>query len=152
MAKTMKQQRQSGFLMAQIRQVSERIFLRQLKDYGIEINPAQGRIMFALWQKDAVPINELVQKTKLEKSTMTSMLDRLEDMGYVKRRRSQQDRRKILIYRTKKDKAMENKYVEVSQEMTVLYYEGFSAGEISRFEQDLKRILNNLTTFEANLK
>ena len=148
----MKQQRQSGFLMAQIRQVSERIFLRQLKDYGIEINPAQGRIMFALWQKDAVPINELVQKTKLEKSTMTSMLDRLEDMGYVKRRRSQQDRRKILIYRTKKDKAMENKYVEVSQEMTVLYYEGFSAGEISRFEQDLKRILNNLTTFEANLK
>lgn len=152
MAKTMKQQRQSGFLMAKIRQVSERIFLRRLKDYGIEINPAQGRIMFALWQKDGTAINELVEKTKLEKSTMTSMLDRLEEMGYVKRRRSRQDRRKILIYRTKKDKAMESKYVEVSQEMTALYYEGFSAGEICRFEQDLKRILNNLTAYEANLK
>jgi DNA-binding MarR family transcriptional regulator len=152
MTKTMKQQRQSGFLMAKIRQVSERIFLRRLKDYGIEINPAQGRIMFALWQKDGVPINELVQKTKLEKSTLTSMLDRLEEMGYVKRRRSRQDRRKILIYRTKKDKAMENKYVEVSQEMTELYYEGFSAGQINRFEQDLKHILNNLTTLEAKFK
>jgi DNA-binding MarR family transcriptional regulator len=152
MKKTMKQQSQSGFLMAQIRQVSERIFVRRLKEYGIEINPAQGRIMFALWQKDGIAINELVQKTKLEKSTLTSMLDRLAEMGYIKRQRSRQDRRKILIYRTKKDKAMENKYAEVSQEMTVLYYEGFSAGEISRFEQDLKHILNNLTTYEANLK
>lgn len=150
--KTMKQQRQAGFLMAKIRQVSERIFLRRLKECGIEINPAQGRIMFALWQKDGIAINELVQKTKLEKSTMTSMLDRLEEMGYVKRKRSQKDRRKILIYRTKKDKAMERKYVEVSQGMTELYYGGFSADEINRFEQDLKHILNNLTTFEANLK
>ncbi len=148
--KTMKQQHQSGFLMAKIRQVSERIFLRQLKDYGIEINPAQGRIMFALWQKDGVAINELVQKTKLEKSTLTSMLDRLEDMGYVRRQRSRKDRRKILICRTKKDKAMEGKYVEVSQQLSKLYYKGFSETQIDRFEKDLQRILDNLVEFETN--
>ncbi len=146
----MKQQRQSGFLMAKIRQVSERIFLRKLKDYGIEINPAQGRIMFALWQKDGVAINELVQKTKLEKSTLTSMLDRLEVMGYVRRQRSRKDRRKILIYRTKKDKAMEGKYVEVSQELTKLFYKGFSESQIDHFEKDLQRILDNLVDFETN--
>jgi DNA-binding MarR family transcriptional regulator len=150
--KTMKQQRQAGFLMAKIRQVGDRIFLRKLKDYGIEINPAQGRIMFALWQKDGTAINELAQKTKLEKSTLTSMLDRLEEMGYIRRQRSRKDRRKILICRTKKDKAMENRYVEVSQELTRLFYRGFTAGEISRFEQDLKRILNNITAFETKLK
>jgi DNA-binding MarR family transcriptional regulator len=150
MPKTMKQQRQSGFLMAKIRQVSERIFVRKLKHYGIEINPAQGRIMFALWQEDGVAINELVQKTKLKKSTLTSMLDRLEEMGYVKRQRCRKDRRKILIYRTEKDKAMESKYVEVSQELTRLFYKGFSKGQIDRFEQDLQRILDNLVEFEAN--
>jgi len=150
MAKTMKQQRQSGFLMAKIRQVSERIFLRRLKDYGIEINPAQGRIMFALWQADGVPINELVQKTKLEKSTLTSMLDRLEDMGYIRRQRSRKDRRKILIYRTKKDKLMEAKYVEVSQDLTKLFYKGFTETRIDRFEKDLQQILDNLVQFETN--
>jgi DNA-binding MarR family transcriptional regulator len=152
MTSKMKQKRQAGFLMAKIRQVSERIFVRKLKECGIEINPAQGRIMFALWQDDGVSINKLVKKTQLGKSTLTSMIDRLEEMGYVKRRRSRQDRRQILIYRTEKDKVMERKYVQVSQEMTALYYEGFSTGEISRFEQDLKHILNNLTTYEANLK
>ena len=137
MAKTMKQQRQAGFLMAKIRQVSERIFVRKLKEYGIEINPAQGRIMFALWQKDGITINELAQKTQLGKSTLTSMLDRLEQMQYLKRRRCRKDRRKILLFRTEKDKAMERKYIEVSQEMTILFYEGFSPSEINRFEVDL---------------
>jgi DNA-binding MarR family transcriptional regulator len=148
----MRQQRQGGFLMAKIRQVSERIFVRRLKEYGIEINPAQGRIMFALWQNDGVSINKLAKKTQLGKSTLTSMLDRLEEMGYLKRRHCRKDRRKILIYRTEKDKAMEGKYVQVSQEMTVLYYEGFSTGEINRFEQALKHILDNLTAFEVKLK
>ena len=135
--------------MAKIRQVGGRISERMLKKYGVEINNAQGRIMFALWQEDGISINELAKKTQLGKSTLTSMLDRLEKMGYVKRERSKKDRRKILIRRTKKDKALEGKYVEVSQQMTKLYYKGFTKNEIGRFENDLTRILNNLTDFEA---
>ncbi len=149
--KKMKEQRQAGFLMAKIRQVSGRIFERTLKQYNIEINSAQGRIMFALWQKDGISINELSKKTQLKKSTLTSMLDRLERMGYVRRQRSKKDRRKILIRRTEKDRTMEKKYVEVSEEMTRLFYKGFSKNQIDRFEKDLERILDNLTEFEGNL-
>jgi len=149
--KKMKEQSQAGFLMAKIRQVGERIFVRRLKQHDIEINPAQGRIMFALWQKDSIPINELAKKTQLKKSTLTSMLDKLEKMGYIRRQYSKTDRRKILIKRTEKDRAMEKKYVEVSEEMTRLFYKGLSKSEIYRFEKDLKLILNNLIEFEANM-
>jgi len=149
--KKMKEQSQAGFLMAKIRQVGERIFVRRLKQYGIEINPAQGRIMFALWQKDGIPINELAKKTQLKKSTLTSMLDRLAKLGYIKRLHSKEDRRKILIKRTEKDRRMEKKYVEVSEEMTRLFYKQFSRSQIDRFENDLEHILDNLTEFEANL-
>ena len=146
----MEQQRQGGFLMAKIRQVAGRIFERILNEYGIEINSAQGRIMFALWQQDNISINELAQKTQLKKSTMTSMLDRLEKMGYIRRRRSKQDRRKILIKRTNKDRNLEKEYVKLSQEHTKLFYRGFSEDQIDRFEKDLKRILNNLVEYESN--
>jgi DNA-binding MarR family transcriptional regulator len=149
--KKMKEQSQAGFLMAKIRQVGERIFVRRLKQYGIEINPAQGRIMFALWQKDGIPINELAKKTQLKKSTLTSMLDRLVKLGYIKRLHSKEDRRIILIKRTEKDRIMEKKYVEVSEEMTRLFYKQFSRSQIDRFENNLERILDNLTEFEANL-
>ena len=147
----MKNQRQAGFLMAKIRQVSGRLFERTLKDYNIEINSAQGRIMFALWQADGISINELAKKTKLKKSTLTSMLDRLETMGYIKRQRCKEDRRKILIKRTKKDKNLETKYVELSGEITKLFYKGFSKTEIDRFEDNLTRILDNLTEFETKM-
>ena len=144
----MKSQRQAGFLMAKIRQVSGRVFERILKEYNIEINSAQGRIMFALWQADGISINELAQKTQLKKSTLTSMLDRLENMGYVRRQRCKKDRRKILIKRTNKDKNLENRYVELSQEITKLFYKGFSKSQIDLFENDLVRILDNLTAYE----
>jgi len=147
----MKEQRQAGFLMAKIRQVAGRIFERMLNKYNIEINSAQGRIMFALWQQNNISINELAKKTQLKKSTLTSMLDRLEGMGYIKRQRSKKDRRVILIKRTNKDKNLENKYVELSQEHTAFFYKGFSESQIDRFEKDLELILNNLTEHESKM-
>lgn len=151
MTDSMKQQRQAGFLMAKIRQVGERVFLRRLKEAGIEINPAQGRIMFALWQEDGVSIQELVRKTQLSKSTLTSMLDRLETMDYVRRQRCDKDRRQILIYRTEKDRATEKQYVQLSEQMTDIWYEGFNEAEADRFEAYLQRILDNLVRYENDM-
>ncbi len=117
-----------------------------LKKAGIsEINPAQGRILFVLWKKDEIPITELARKTLLSKSTLTSMLDRLEEAGLIIRVPSKKDRRTILIKRTEKDKRLEKTYVQVSDEMTSLFYKGFTSGEIDTFEEYLKRILANLT-------
>ena len=95
--------REGGFLIAQIHQLSGRIFAGKLKKHKIdEINPAQGRILFALWKGDGVPIRDLAERTQLKKSTLTSMLDRLEDDGYIIRSSSSDDRRQILIFLTAK--------------------------------------------------
>ena len=146
---SMKRQRQGGFLIAKIHQVAGRIFARKLKQHGIdEINPAQGRIMFVLWRKDGISINELAKRTSLKKSTLTSMLDRLEATGHLERVPSRSDRRQILIQRTEKDKALEDVYIAASQDMTKLFYDGFTPAEVSRFERDLRRILENLNEFE----
>ena len=144
----MKDQPQGGFLISQIHQLGGRIFARKLRRHGIELNPAQGRIMFVLWRNDEISITELARQTSLGKSTLTSMLDRLERSGYVRRVPSPQDRRVVLIERTEKDKAFQELYIQVSQEMQALFYDGFSDTEIETFEQFLVRILGNLTASE----
>ena len=101
--------------------------------------------MFVLWEKDGIAINELAKRTSLAKSTLTSMLDRLEEAGHVTRVSSDEDRRKILIKRTDKDRAWQKTYVQVSKEMSELFYAGFSASEIDTFEAYLSRILDNLS-------
>lgn len=145
----MRNQRQGGFLISKIHHLGGRVFGRKLQEYQVEINPAQGRIMFVLWREDNIPINELAKKTSLAKSTLTSMLDRLEEAGYVERVRSEEDRRQVLIRRTEKDKAWQEVYVQVSQDMTRLFYAGFSESEIDKFEGYLGRILDNLLAHEG---
>ncbi len=145
----MRAKRQGGFLIAKIHQLAGRVCARKLKEHEIhEINPAQGRILFVLWEQDGIPIRELALRTQLEKSTLTSMLDRLEEGGYIRRVPSNEDRRTIHIYRTEKDRALQRQYARVSDEMAALFYRGFSVREIDRFEEYLGRILDNLIASE----
>lgn len=134
-----------GYLIAQIHQLGQRKFAKKLKKYQIiDINPAQGRILFALWKKDGLPIIELAEATSLSKSTLTPMLDRLEEIGHLRRVDSEGDRRKKLIYLTEKNKQLQDVYYQVSLEMKELYYKDFTEKEIDQFEEYLKRVLYNL--------
>jgi MarR family len=72
--------REGGSLVSRAHQISGRVFARVLKEYGIdELNPAQGRILFELWKEDGLSQAELAQRTRLDKSTLALMLDRLEE-------------------------------------------------------------------------
>ncbi len=116
-----------------------------LKRDQLDVNPGQGRILYVLWQNDEIPINELAKQTALVKSTLTTMLDRLEAEEHIIRVPSQDDRRTILIKLTEKNKALRKKYKRVSQEMTELFYQDFTTEEIDAFEAFLIRILKNLS-------
>jgi DNA-binding MarR family transcriptional regulator len=143
---TMKDQRMGGFLIAKVHQLAGRVFYKKLKEHAIdEINPSQGRILFPLWRNDGISINKLARETVLGKSTLTTMLDRLEEAGQIKRVPSETDRRKTLIFLTEKNKQLQNKYIQVSNEMTALFYDGFTPEEIDLFERSLERILANLS-------
>ena len=141
--------REGGFLIAKVHQVAGRIFARLLKDHGIEeISPPLGRVLFVLWQEDGIPIGELAKRTSLEKSTLTTLLDRLEASGFAERVRSEEDRRVVLVRRTAKDRSRQRAYEEVSEKMNRLFYAGLSVQEIDRFEETLRRLLANLTGLE----
>jgi DNA-binding MarR family transcriptional regulator len=141
--------REGGFLISKIKQVSGRIFDKKLKKYGIgDLNTAQGRIIFSLWQHDVMPITELAQQTALGKTTLTSMLDRLEQRGYIVMTTDEEDKRRSLISLSEKSKLLENQYALASSEMTELFYEGLSNAQIDEFENTLKHVLSNLVKYE----
>jgi len=144
----MTERRQGGFLLAKAHRLSGRVFSRLLRARRIEINSSQGRVLFVLWREDRIPITELARRTALGKSALTSMLDRLEGQGYVERVPDPKDRRAVRIARTDKDRAMESEYRRVSDEMTEIFYAGFPAADIARFEGYLERILENLERAE----
>jgi len=145
--------REGGFLISKIKQISERIFDKKLKAYGIsDLNNAQGRIIFMLWQKDNTPIADLARRTALGKTTLTSMLDRLELSGYIARNQVKKDKRITLVSLTDKSKSLKNRYEVLSKEMASLFYKGITETQIDEFETILKKILTNLVKFEGEDK
>ena len=134
-----------GFLITRIKQVGGRVFDRILSQKKIDVfNGAQGRILYVLWQDDGIPISELSRQTGLATTTLTSMLDRMETADLIYRDRGDKDRRKVRIFLTEKAKGLEEDYNAVSEEMSSIYYKGFSDQEIEQMESYLERVLKNV--------
>ena len=140
----MSKKRDGGYLISQIHQLTGRIFSKKLKDYQIDINHAQGRIIFALWKNDQIPINDLSKETALSKSSLTTMLERLEKSGHIIRKQSETDKRITIICLTSKSSSLRSDYQKISADMINLFYKDFTDDEISKFELSLKKILKNL--------
>ena len=145
MSEKLKQFSAGGFLISKIHQLSQRIFSKILREYELDLfNPSQGRVIFLLLQKDNIPIHELVEQTQLTKSTLSSHLDNLERIDFVKKIQSKDDKRETFIILTEKALKLKQDYIDVSNNMTKLFYDGFSEEEINRFEGYLQRCLQNL--------
>lgn len=77
-------------------------------------------------------------------TSLTSMLDRMEASGLICRDRGDKDRRKILICLTDAARSLEKEYNAVTDEISAIYYKGFSEDEIRQTEEYLRRILDNV--------
>lgn len=134
-----------GYLISRIKQVGTRLFDRMLADADIDaFNGAQGRILYVLWGKDGITISQLSAQTSLANTTLTSMLDRMETSGLIRREPSPRDRRALLIRLTDKARSLQADYDRISQQMNERYYEGFTVAEVRQFEAYLERVLSNL--------
>jgi len=134
-----------GFLISQISRVSSRIWERLLKECGVDtFNGPQGRILYVLWEHEKLTITDIAKLTSMANTTLTSMLDRMEAEGLVQRIPDKVNRRQIFISVTEKAKEYREKYDQISDDMNALFYKGFADVEIENFENQLRKILENL--------
>ena len=134
-----------AFLLTKIKQLGDRIFEKILGEKNIDaFNGAQGRILYVLWQKDGIPIKSLSEKCGLAITSLTTMLERMENHGLISRVQAETDKRKTLLYLTEKSRSLKSEYDAVSEKMSAIYYEGFSDKEVTQFEHYLERIRKNL--------
>src|ERR1700723_4514709 len=57
----------------------------------------QYLVMLVLWERDGVPVKEIGERLFLDSGTLTPLLKRLEQAGQIKRPRSTEDERQVLI-------------------------------------------------------
>ena len=134
-----------GYLINQIQKISSRKFNELLKEKNIdEFNGSQGVILYSLWNNRELTIKEIGKITGLAKTSLTSMLDRMEEKGLIRRKDNSEDKRSIKIMLTDKAKELEKDYNDISNKMSNIFYKNFSDKEINEIENYLERIISNL--------
>ncbi|PDT05906.1 MarR family transcriptional regulator [Rhizobium chutanense] len=69
--------------------------------------------MVALWSEDGQTVGGLGEKLFLESSTLTPLLKRLESAGYIRRERSKDDERVVVLRLTEEGKRLKEKALAI---------------------------------------
>ena len=98
--------------------------------------------MLVLWEHDDVPLKDIGERLFLDSGTLTPLLKRLEAADLVKRTRSTEDERQVLIALTPKGQALREKARAVPQ--AILASSACSLGELSSIKNDIVALRDRL--------
>lgn len=69
----------------------------------------QYLVLMVLWEKDALPVNDIAHRLLLETNTVTPLLQRMEKQGILTRKKGEHDKRQQIVSLTEKGRAMEQR-------------------------------------------
>ena len=67
----------------------------------------QYLVLMVLWEKDNQPVNDIARRLLLETNTVTPLLQRMEKLGFVSRKKGELDKRQQIVSLTSKGKNLE---------------------------------------------
>jgi MarR family transcriptional regulator, organic hydroperoxide resistance regulator len=102
----------------------------------------QYLVMLVLWERDGVPVKDIGERLFLDSGTLTPLLKRLETAGLIKRTRSTEDERQVLIALTQQGQALREKARTVPQ--AILATSACSISELSALKNELVALRDRL--------
>jgi MarR family transcriptional regulator, organic hydroperoxide resistance regulator len=102
----------------------------------------QYLVMLVLWERDGVPLKDIGERLFLDSGTLTPLLKRLEAASLVKRTRSTEDERQVLIALTSQGQALREKARAVPD--AILAASACSLTELSAMKNQLVTLRDRL--------
>jgi MarR family transcriptional regulator, organic hydroperoxide resistance regulator len=109
---------------------------------GLGLTYPQYLVMLVLWERDGVTVKEIGDRLFLDSGTLTPLLKRLEAAHLVKRTRSTEDERQVLISLTPQGHALKEKARNVPQ--AILAASACSVGELAAIRNELVALRDRL--------
>jgi DNA-binding MarR family transcriptional regulator len=91
------------------------LYTPYLKPLGITYT--QYIMFLVLWEEDSVKVSDLCRRLRLDTGTVTPMLKNTEKQGLIKRTRSEEDERVVVVTLTEEGKALYNKAKDIPEKV-----------------------------------
>ena len=112
----------------------------------LDLTYTQYICMMALWEHDGISVSELGARLHLDSGTLTPLLKRLEQAGYVVRTRSAQDERRVEVRLTDEGRSLRERALCVPGQMVCKV--PLSAEEGAQLAEMLRTLLARLAEHE----
>lgn len=132
-----------GFLMSDVSRLMRRRFDERARSSGA--TGPQWRTLKLLERHEGLNQGQLAELLEVEPITCCRMIDRLEESGFVERRRDPSDRRAWKIYLTDKARPALTELKTIATEMIEDALDGLDAGQRDALFDSLNTIRSNLT-------
>jgi DNA-binding MarR family transcriptional regulator len=87
------------------------LYTPYLKELGLTYT--QYITFLVLWEKDGISVSEIGSRLMLDNGTLSPMLKKIEQAGYIERKRSSDDDRVVIVSLTKKGRDLQEKAKEI---------------------------------------
>ena len=137
-----------GYLLRIAFRSFSRALERRTLTFGV--TSGQWRFMRVLWVEDGLTQIELSRRVGMREPTTVAALNGSELAGYVVRRRSATDRRKVHVHLTARAKKLKAKLLPFVTEVNALGLKGFTPQQIVQLRKSLQRIIDNLSVDDGD--
>jgi DNA-binding MarR family transcriptional regulator len=111
-----------------------------LSKYGI--TPGQYGVLACLWKDETLSPKEIATILRVENSTISGVLDRMQKRGLIDRVLNPNNRRSITVKATKEGMALKEPVMKTIDELNDLVLRDFSPQEREEFISYIKRIIH----------
>lgn len=115
--KNMELERCINFVLTKAQQSVQQIFKARLAPYGV--TPGQYAVLACLWNGDGKTARQLADMLFLDGSTMTGILDRIEQKGLIEKQVDPKDRRAMRVMLTDAGRQLEEPLNQVIMDANV---------------------------------
>jgi len=130
-----------GYLLNEARNTVVREIERELAPLGI--TNAQFRVVVGIAHDRARTLSEFARFLDMDTGAMKRLLDRVEEKGWIKRKRSPDDRRTLVLELTAEGQALYPKIMEGVTRVHQQMLEGLSPVEETQLQYFLQKITAN---------
>ena len=102
----------------------------------------QYLVMLVLWEEDGLPVKEIGERLFLDSGTLTPLLKRLEAAGLLKRTRSKEDERQVIVALTPQGEALKEK--ARSLPLSILAASQCSVAELTALKSEITSLREKL--------
>lgn len=131
----------SIWIIGNIRSEANDFLMEEMKKIGMEkVVPSHGGILMALFKNEELTMTEISIMVSKERSTVTTLVNKLIKQGYIKQSKNPNDNRSNIVYLTQKGRDLKASFLKISEQLFEIEYKGLNEEEIILFNNLINRI------------